>query len=75
MDEILEFLPRAWSGKVFSHQGPPYQFPEFAVRPTPDRKIPVVIGGTAEPAIRRAGRRTDGIFSNATPDGFTNQVA
>ncbi len=74
MEEILEFLPRAWSGKVFSHEGGRHSYPSLAVRPVPDQPIPVVIGGAAEPAIRRAARRADGIFSNATCDGFLEHV-
>ena len=74
MDEILEFLPKAWSGEVFSHDGARYQFGPLAVRPVPDRPIPVIIGGTAEPAIRRAARHGNGIFSNADPATFLQQV-
>jgi probable F420-dependent oxidoreductase len=75
MDEIITILREAWSGEPFEHRGEVYQLPAVAVRPTPHRPIPIVIGGSAEPAIRRAGRAADGIFSNASVTRYLDQVA
>jgi probable F420-dependent oxidoreductase len=74
MEEILTILPQAWTGQPFTHRGRIYQFEELAVRPAPSRRIPILIGGGAEPAIRRAARLADGIYSNASTNGFLRQL-
>src|SRR3954462_15339545 len=68
MEGGLEVLPPAWSGEPFTPRGGAHPAPPFGARPPPPTRIPIVIGGGAVPAIRRAARLADGIFSNASSE-------
>ncbi len=47
-------------GRYFSYEGAHYQVPSIKINPVPAEPIPILIGGHAEPALRRAARLGDG---------------
>jgi len=57
MDEGLEVLEKALSGKKFSYTGKRHSFENTTLTPSPvQNPLPIYIGAFEEPAIRRAGR-------------------
>ena len=60
MDECLEVLRLLQDGEAASMDGEFFQLDRVIVRPPPRPPVPIVIGGRADAAIRRAGRLGDG---------------
>jgi probable F420-dependent oxidoreductase len=60
--ETVEILRKAWTGERFSHDGRIFSFDQVKVTPEPARDggPPIYLAGSADPAIRRAGRLADG---------------
>jgi alkanesulfonate monooxygenase SsuD/methylene tetrahydromethanopterin reductase-like flavin-dependent oxidoreductase (luciferase family) len=60
-DEMIDLLRKLWTEPVVEHHGEYYDIPRVYFEPKPfQRPIPIEIGGSSEPALRRAGRRGDG---------------
>lgn len=74
MTEMLQILPKAWSGEPFAWDGDVYTISDLAVRPAPSTPIPVIVGGGVDAAVKRAARYADGFFSNASPQRFVHQI-
>jgi len=60
MDEMIEIIRGLTLGEFFSYQGKHYQIPSIQICPVPKRPIPILIGGHAEAALKRAARLGDG---------------
>jgi probable F420-dependent oxidoreductase len=55
-DEMLELLPQLLRGEPFAFDGAHHSFAELRMLPAPARPVPVLVGGTSDPALRRAAR-------------------
>jgi probable F420-dependent oxidoreductase len=69
-EEFLAALRALWTGEVASYQGEFYRLPPARMAPGPVQRPhpPLLLGGTARPALRRAGRLADGWVSGSTAD-------
>ena len=66
--EGLEIISRLWAGESLTFQGQHYQCRDAQIAPLPLQKPhpPIWIGGTAEPALKRAARLADGWIPSAS---------
>jgi probable F420-dependent oxidoreductase len=56
VDEQLGVLRALWSGEMVEHDGEFYSFPRVRMLPAPVSRVPIYIGGTSQPAFRRAAK-------------------
>ncbi|MEV0383884.1 TIGR03619 family F420-dependent LLM class oxidoreductase [Nonomuraea sp. NPDC050643] len=68
-EEFVEVLRKAWADDVVEHRGDFYAVPPSHLDPKPaPGPPPILLGGTAEVALRRAGRLADGWVSSSRED-------
>jgi alkanesulfonate monooxygenase SsuD/methylene tetrahydromethanopterin reductase-like flavin-dependent oxidoreductase (luciferase family) len=73
--ESIEILQKALTGETFEHHGKHYDIPSLSINPVPKKHMPIIIGGTAEPVLKRAARLADGFVSpNTTSDKIKEMV-
>ena len=60
MDEMIEIIRGLTRGGFYEFHGKFYDLEPIKLCPVPSRPVPILIGGHAEPALRRAARTGDG---------------
>jgi len=60
MDEMIEIIQALSAGGYTEYHGEFYDIPSIKICPTPTEKLPILIGGHADAALRRAARLCDG---------------
>jgi len=60
LDEQIEIFRGLESGSFFGYEGDIHHMPANKMCPVPSRPTPILIGGHAEPALKRAARVGDG---------------
>ena len=59
-DECIEVIRKLHSGELVEHHGEFFDFPPVVMTPTPPQPVPIYLGGSSKPALRRAARVGDG---------------
>jgi probable F420-dependent oxidoreductase len=68
MDECMDILRGLTSGEFFGYAGEFYDFPPLQQCPAPTEKVPLLVGGHSDAALRRAVLKGDG-WMHAGGDG------
>ena len=61
-EEMIEVVRKLWSGEPVEHHGRWIRFPRVQMSPPAGPPIPLLLGGTSRPALRRAARLGDGWY-------------
>lgn len=68
MDEMIEIIRGLARGGYFEFHGSHYDIPSIKICPVPTAPLPILIGGHAEAALRRAARLGDGWMHAGSDD-------
>lgn len=68
MDEMIEIIRGLTAGGFYAFHGRHYDIPSIKICPVPTSPIPILIGGHAAPALRRAARVGDGWMHAGSDD-------
>ncbi|OBG96873.1 LLM class F420-dependent oxidoreductase [Mycobacterium sp. E3251] len=75
MDECIEIIQGLTSGDYFEFHGEFYDIPKTKMTPAPTQPIPVLIGGHADAALRRAARLDGWMHGGGDPEELDALIA
>jgi len=67
MDEAVAIVQGLSAGGFFEHHGEVYDLPPVKISPTPSQPLPILVGGHATPALRRAARSDGWLHGGGDP--------
>ncbi len=68
MDEAVDIVRGLSAGGYFEYHGEVYDLPPVKITPTPDARLPILIGGHATAALRRAARSDGWLHGGGDPE-------
>ncbi len=70
LDEAIDAVRAALAEEFSSHDGPRWRYDDMGQRPRPvQAELPIWVGGSSRPAMRRAAERGDGWLPQGIPEG------
>jgi probable F420-dependent oxidoreductase len=69
LDESIDAVRAALTEEVTAHHGERWSYAGVGARPRPVAQLPIWIGGSSKPAMRRAAERGDGWLPQGPPEG------
>jgi len=67
MDEAMAIVQGLSAGGYFEYHGEIYDLPPVKISPTPTEPLPILVGGHATPALRRAARSDGWLHGGGDP--------
>jgi alkanesulfonate monooxygenase SsuD/methylene tetrahydromethanopterin reductase-like flavin-dependent oxidoreductase (luciferase family) len=68
MDECIDIIKGLTTGEYFEYHGEFYDIPKTRMTPAPTEPLPILIGGHAEAALRRAARNDGWMHGGGAPE-------
>ena len=68
MDECIDIIRGLTSGEYFEYHGDFYDIPKTKMTPAPSQPVPILIGGHADAALRRAARNDGWMHGGGDPE-------
>jgi alkanesulfonate monooxygenase SsuD/methylene tetrahydromethanopterin reductase-like flavin-dependent oxidoreductase (luciferase family) len=68
MDECIDIIRGLTSGEYFEYHGEFYDIPKTKMTPAPTKPVPILVGGHADAALRRAARNDGWMHGGGDPD-------
>ena len=76
LDECIDIIRSALGGDYFEFESENYSIGRCKMSPAPSAPVPILIGGHAKPALRRAARAGDGwVSANSDYDSLKEIIA
>jgi alkanesulfonate monooxygenase SsuD/methylene tetrahydromethanopterin reductase-like flavin-dependent oxidoreductase (luciferase family) len=68
MDECIEIIKGLTSGDYFEFHGEFYDIPKTKMTPAPTKPVPILVGGQADAALKRAARHDGWMHGGGQPE-------